>query len=74
MANELPPKTEKKPEPNIAFVGDEGTKPLVNIQSAHPRGIRLPEDQSKPFYHEKAQYIIRNFGHLYKTVKGKGDK
>jgi hypothetical protein len=51
---------------NIAFVG-EG-KPLVSI-NAQGVSINLPEDQSKPFYHERARFIIQNFPHLYKPVK-----
>ena len=57
--------------PNIAFVG-EG-KPLTAI-TAQGKAIELPKDQSKPFYHEQAGYIIRHFPAMYKPVVTKGDK
>lgn len=60
--------------PNIAYVGKEGWKPLKDIHTAERSVVRLPEDQSEPFYHEKASFIINTFPHLYKRVKGKGDK
>lgn len=55
---------------NIAFVG---SKPLTEIR-AQGKFIELPKDQSKPFYHEDAGFIIRHFPALYKPVVPKGDK
>lgn len=60
-------------QPNVAFIGEDPWKPLVKVTSSH-KTFRLPEDQSKPFYHENAKYLIQNFPHLYKPVKAKGDK
>jgi hypothetical protein len=64
-------KEKEKSNANIAFVG-EG-KPLVSI-NAQGVSIKLPEDQSKPFYHERAKFIIQNFPHLYKPARPLGDK
>ena len=61
-------KNEKK-ENNIAFVGDG--KPLREVNTASEK-IALPEDQSKPFYHERARFMCQTFPHLYKPVKEKG--
>lgn len=60
--------------PNIAYVGKAPWKPLKAVHSAHREVIRLPEDQSTPFYHEKAAYIINQFPLLYKRVVSKGAK
>ena len=56
--------------PNIAFVG-EG-KPLKEI-NAQGVSFTLPEDQSKPFHHDKAGYIVRHYPDLYKPVVPKGE-
>lgn len=63
-------KKEEKQESNIAFVGE---KPLTTI-TAEGMVIELPQDQTKPFYHEQAGYIIRHFPAMYKPVVAKGDK
>jgi hypothetical protein len=57
--------------PNIAFVGEKPWKPLESV-TAQGVTFDLPKDQSKPFHHEQASYIIRHFGHLYKPVTEKG--
>lgn len=57
-------------KPNICLVGDKGLT-TVNSQGV---AIELPKDQSKPFYHENAGFIIRHYPHLYKPVIEKGDK
>jgi hypothetical protein len=62
--------TVKRDAPNIAFVGD---KPLTAI-TAQDVVIALPEDQSKPFYHEQAGYNIRHFPDRYQPIVAKGDK
>ena len=61
------------PAANVAYIGEKPWKPLVEVNTPKET-IKLPEDQSKPFYHERARYLIQNFGHLYKPVKAKGDK
>lgn len=58
---------------NIAFIGDESAKPLLKI-NAQGKHLKLPPDQSKPFWHEDASYIIRHFPNLYKPVVEKGGK
>lgn len=55
--------------PNIAYVG-EG-EPFKFFNTATGR-ISLPGDQSKPFYHEKAELIINTWPLLYKPVVAKG--
>lgn len=57
--------------PNIAFVG-EG-EPFKFFNTATGR-ISLPEDQSKPFYHEKAKIIIATWPLLYKPIVAKDGK
>jgi len=59
---------ESGPRPNVAFVGD---KPLREV-NAQGLNIVLPEDQSKPFYHEQAQFLIRHYPDIYKPVIDKG--
>jgi hypothetical protein len=61
-------------DPNIVFIGKEPWKPLTNIHTAERAVIRLPEDQSGPFYHEKARFIINHYPQLYKRFKEKGVK
>lgn len=51
----------------IMFVGKNGAKPRRTITDGNDT-ITLPEDQSKPFAHEKAQAILRHAPHLYKKV------
>jgi hypothetical protein len=58
----------KGPEPNIAYVGPDG-KQLSKINSGMRKSIILPEDQSKPFYHERAGEIISQYRGLYKKVE-----
>jgi hypothetical protein len=65
-------KKEEK-ENNVAFVGEAPWKPLVEVQTAYG-SVKLPQDQSKPFYHPEAALLIRTFPHLYKPVKAKGEK
>lgn len=60
--------------PNITFIGKAPWKPLETIHKADKKVVRLPEDQSGPFYHENASYIIAQFPHLYKRFKEKGVK
>lgn len=57
--------------PNIAFVGEKPWKPLTGV-NAQGVSFEMPKDQSKPFYHPEAGYILRHFGHLYKPVTEKG--
>jgi hypothetical protein len=60
-----------KQEPNIAFIG-EGA-PFTSFVT--PREfIELPQDQSKPFYHERAAFIIQTWPNHYKPVISKGVK
>jgi uncharacterized protein YuzE len=61
-------------EPNIVFIGKEPWKPLTVIHKADKKVIRLPEDQSAPFYHKKARFIIAHYPQIYKRFKAKGDK
>jgi hypothetical protein len=56
--------------PNIAFVGDKPAKPLIYI-NAPGQSFKLPDDQTKPFYHEEAGFLCRTFPHLYKPVLAK---
>ena len=56
-----PPK--RKPKANIEFVGNDagafgGGRPIPSIHGGDG-DIYLPEDQSKPFYHDKANLIAR---------------
>lgn len=54
--------------PNIAFVGNRnGFDPILEINT-EPKNIKLPKNQSKPFYHKQAKEIIRLFPYLYKKV------
>ena len=62
----------KEPAANIAFIGEEPWKPLIKVHTASGR-MKLPEDQSKPFYHAESGFLIRTFPHLYKAVKAKGE-
>lgn len=57
--------------PNIAYVGEKPWKPLTGV-NAQGVSFDMPTDQSKPFYHPEAGYILRHFGHLYKPVTEKG--
>ncbi|MBS1797458.1 MAG: hypothetical protein JSS81_26785 [Acidobacteria bacterium] len=60
------------PAPNIAFIGARDKKdPLRVISNGDSPAIRLPKNQSKPFYHPQAKTICRLFGWLYKPVVGK---
>lgn len=61
----------KEEKANIAYIGGEGAKPLTEV-NAQGLSFKLPEDQSKPFYHERAKFVIQHFPHLYKTVKAIG--
>lgn len=55
-------------EPNIAFTGAKDDKqPLLSITNGDTV-IKLPKNQSKPFYHKDAKTIIRLYGYLYKKV------
>jgi hypothetical protein len=61
-----------KKEPNISFVGDkDGKRPLRQIVNGD-QTIKLPANQSKPFFHKDAKVIIRLYGWLYKPVTAKG--
>ena len=69
------PKVEEKKEetvasnpPNIKYVGPEG-KHLRRINSGMRKTIILPEDQSKPFYHERAGEVISQYRGLYKKYE-----
>lgn len=64
-------KEEKRDSANVAFIGDAPWKPLTSVQTASGH-FKLPEDQSKPFYHKESGFLIRTFPHLYKPVKEKG--
>jgi hypothetical protein len=58
-----------KKEPNIAFVGAKDKKePLRTIVNGD-QVIKLPANQSKPFFHKEAKVIIRLYGWLYKRVE-----
>jgi hypothetical protein len=62
----------KKDKPNIAFVGRAKNhfQPLTVINNGDTM-IVLPEDQSKPFFHQEAATIIRLFPTHYKPVRDK---
>lgn len=57
-------------KPNIALVGEKGLR-VINTAS---QTIRLPEDQSKPFFHKDARLIIQTFSDFYKPVTSKDGK
>lgn len=58
-----------KREPNIAFIGGKDRKdPLRTIVNGD-QVIKLPKDQSKPFFHKEAKVICRLYGWLYKPVQ-----
>jgi hypothetical protein len=63
----------EKPAPNIAFVGrgKNNFQPLRLINNGDATH-QLPEDQSKPFFHEDAKTICRLFPTHYKKVEPKG--
>lgn len=55
-------------KPNIAFVGTLAKREPLRQISDGMDTIELPEDQSKPFYHEDAVRIIQIVPELYKPV------
>ena len=58
-------------EPNIAFVGGkDGRQPIRQIVNGD-QVIKLPANQSKPFFHKDAKVITRLYGWLYKPVERK---
>ena len=60
------------PLPNIAFIGAKlNLEPLRVITNGDSPTIKLPKNQSKPFYHKDAKTILRLYGWLYKPVVNK---
>ena len=55
---------EVAPKPNLEFVGKH---PVKKFKTESGETIKLPEDQSKPFYHEKAVLIAQRLPNYYKT-------
>jgi hypothetical protein len=61
-------KKKEEQKPNIALVGERGLREV----NAPGVSFKLPEDQSKPFYHEQAKFLCQQFPYLYKPVVEKG--
>jgi hypothetical protein len=66
-------KEKKEETANIAFVGKKPWKPLTEVNNASG-SFAIAADQSKPFYHEQATYLIQTYPHLYKPMTGKDGK
>lgn len=68
--NEPEPTTEPETasEPNIAFVGGRLKRRPIECFTDGMDILTLPEDQSKPFFHEEALRICSTFPELYKPV------
>ena len=64
-------KKSEKPQPNIAFIGAKNGYSPVRLINTEPKNLRLPANQSKPFYHKHAEVIVRLFPYLYKKVISK---
>ena len=60
----------EEPKPNIVYIDRDRNPPSRLINGGET--ISLPKDQSKPFYHERADLIISGFPELYKRFKEKG--
>lgn len=61
---------EKKPEPNIVFIGTG--KAVTQINDGMTSMV-LPEDQSKPFYHAEAARLCRLFPNKFKRFQRLGE-
>lgn len=59
---------DQQTKPNIAFVGQKLNREALRKISDGMDTIRLPEDQTKPFFHKDAARIVQIAPELYKPV------